>query len=129
MAKASEAIAAGDNNRRYSTTSINNHRDKIKELFLSLDTDGDGTLSKDELRYVTAQYLGNNFDEGVFISWFDVHGGSSISDQLDQTEFGWFIGDIASGFGKISETQEAKAAIPQIILAFEQLLKARPTSA
>ena len=41
-------------------------------------------------------------------------------------EFGWFIGDVASRFGKVSETAEAKAAIPQIILAFYDLHRVKP---
>ena len=53
-----------------------------------------------ELKDVVSKYTGEAFDEKQFFGWFDVHGaGGAPDNQLDLKEFGWYIADIAEGFG------------------------------
>ena len=40
---------------------------------------------------------------------------------MDETEFGWFLGDMVSKFGKEPITPALKAAIPEVIMRLHQL--------
>ena len=79
---------------------IAGHEAAIKTLFKKIDADGDGHLVAGELKDVVGKYTGEAFDEKQFFGWFDVHGaGGAPDNQLDLKEFGWYIADIAEGFG------------------------------
>jgi len=122
--KTRESKASVDATRRYSTTSVNKNKAEITQLFRDLDANGDGGLQKSELRYVVEKFLGSDFDEAQFFNWFDVHGSGEQAGKegsLDETEFGWFLGDMVSKFGKVPITPKLKAAIPEVIMQLHQL--------
>jgi len=96
--------------------------DAIKSLFDKLDANGSGLLEKAELKEVVSKYNGEAFNEGQFFAWFDRHGSSAYGGpdgKLDLKEFGWYLADIACGFGEANA--QRRAALPQIILQFFEL--------
>jgi len=73
-------------------------KDKIKSVFEKLDADKNGVLSIGELREVLVVYQGEEFDEGTFFQWHDVHGRErhrGAGGMVDLHEFGWYIADCA----------------------------------
>lgn len=94
-----EELLAGPEETRYGPI-IEGNEAAIEALFKKIDADGDGHLVASELKDAIAKYTGEAFDEKQFFGWFDVHGASGAPDnQLDLKEFGWYIADIAEGFG------------------------------
>jgi len=111
-----EQIAApGNNEVRYGAT-IKGNETAIEELFKKIDKNSNGFLVASELRDVVSRYSDRPFDEQQFFGWFDVHGqGGGPDGQLDQKEFGWYLADIAEGFG------EPQTVITGIIQKFVEL--------
>jgi len=101
--------------------------DTIQTLFEKLDTDGDDSLDKSELKDVVAKYTGEKFNEAQFFTWFDVHGSSAYAGpdgKLDLKEFGWYLADIACGYG--DDLAKRRAVLPVIIQEFFELSAPSP---
>ena len=111
-----EELLAGPEATRYGPI-IEGHEAAIEALFKKIDADGDGHLVASELKNVIAKYTGEAFDEKQFFGWFDVHGASGAPDnQLDLKEFGWYVADIAEGFG-LNPTEKVGSIIDELSAA------------
>ena len=79
---------------------LQGHRKQIGDLFKEIDLDGSGTLDLAELEDIIKEVEGGKFNEKDFFGFFK---GKTPDDELNQTEFGWYIADQAGENDKVSE--------------------------
>ena len=93
------------------------HEDEIAELFKKIDVDGNGSLSREELRDIIKEYgtpHGNvPFDEDVLMRFYDQYGREDGEIQLN--EFRWYLADWACAYADGDEAGAAKW-MPEVIM-------------
>jgi hypothetical protein len=93
-------------NAKLYTEILKGHEGAVATVFKKVDTSGDGALQLNELKEIVTVFSGEQFDEKVFLDYWDVMGAADGDGDasLDEVELGWYLADSAEENGKMPQT-------------------------